>query len=267
MKEKISLLINMIRDKNPLVHHITNYVTANDCANITLAAGASPVMADDINEVYDVVSGADSLVLNAGTLNEQRFEAMLKAGKRANELNIPVIFDPVGAGSSEFRTKCAIKIINEIRLTAVKGNFSEIKVLYGEKSKIKGVDSEEGITWQTEHISYKLAEKLDAVVAVSGETDIITNGREIYRVKNGSSLMSKVTGMGCMCSSLVGSCVGTGADSITAVSAGIVFMGISGEMAERRLDKNLEGTGSFKVKLIDAVYNLTPDIIYNMCKL
>ena len=141
INKKIIELLNNVKEKNPLVHHITNYVTVNDCANITLAIGGSPVMAEDINEVRDMVSLSSSLVINIGTLNSISVESMLAAGKRANELNIPVILDPVGAGATSYRTETAKRIISEVKLAVIRGNLSEIKTLYGIETKTKGVDA------------------------------------------------------------------------------------------------------------------------------
>lgn len=267
MEQKISKLLEIIRNKNPLVHHITNYVSANDCANITLAIGASPVMTDDINEVYDVVSKADSLVLNLGTLSDSKVDAMLKAGKRANELKIPVILDPVGAGSSEFRTQRTLRIIKEVKLAAIRGNLSELKTLCGVEACIKGVDSAEIHNGKDGYLAVDLAKKLNLTVAVTGPEDIVTDGYQLYKIKNGNMLMSKVTGMGCMCTSIIGSCLGTGADTLTAVLAGVAFMGIAGERAYEMLDKEKEGTGFFRIRLIDSIYNMTPEIILKKCKI
>ncbi|MDF2880703.1 MAG: thiM [Clostridiaceae bacterium] len=265
--KKISELLCSLKKKNPLVHHITNYVTVNDCANITLAIGASPVMADDISEVRDMVSLASSLVINIGTLNSRSVESMLAAGKKANELNIPVVFDPVGAGATPYRTEVARKIISEVRLAVIRGNLSEIKTLYGLNVQTKGVDSSEDVSSKKEELSEEkemakdFANKFNTVIAITGAVDIITDGKTIYSVENGHKIMSKVTGTGCMCTSLIGSYLGSSKDSLSAALAGVVSMGIAGEIANEQLDKKKEGTGSLKVKIIDTVYNLSEDLI------
>jgi hydroxyethylthiazole kinase len=265
--KKITGALRSIRQKNPLVHHITNYVTVNDCANITLAIGASPVMADDIKEVTDMVSLASSLVINIGTLNSRTVEAMIAAGRRANELNIPVILDPVGAGATPYRTEIANKIISEIKLAAVRGNLSEIKTLYGLKSETKGVDASESVSenndgfLEAKNTAKDLAKRLNTVIAITGAIDIITDGERLYTTENGHKLMSKVTGTGCMCSSLIGSYLGAVEDKLLAVLAGVVSMGIAGEIAYDKLSKEYEGTGTLKVNIIDAVYNLSEEVI------
>lgn len=265
--KKISGLLYCLREKTPLVHHITNYVTVNDCANITLAIGASPVMADDISEVRDMVSLASSLVINIGTLNSRSVESMLAAGKKANELNVPVVFDPVGAGATPYRTEVARKIISEIKLAVIRGNLSEIKTLYGLNVQTKGVDSSEIVSLKREELSEEkemakdFANKLNTVIAITGAVDIITDGKIIYSVENGHKIMSKVTGTGCMCTSLIGSFLGASKDYLSAALAGVVSMGIAGETANELLDKKQEGTGSLKVKIIDAIYKLSDEVI------
>jgi len=272
INKKISELLYVIKKKNPLVHHITNYVTANDCANITLALGASPVMADDINEVNDIVSLASSLVINMGTLNSSRAEAMIVAGKRANKLNIPVILDPVGAGASTYRTEAAKRIISEIKLAVLRGNLSEIRTLYGINTQTRGVDSSENVLLKREELikekqmAKDFANKLKAVIVITGAVDIITDGKTLYYVMNGHEIMSKVTGTGCMCSSLIGSYLGASQNYLIAALAGVVSMGIAGESAYELLDKKQEGTGSLKVRIIDAIYNLSEDVILKRCK-
>ncbi|QAT40715.1 hydroxyethylthiazole kinase [Clostridium sp. JN-9] len=271
--KKISELLSRLKIKNPLVHHITNYVTVNDCANVTLAIGASPVMADDISEVKDMVSIASSLVINIGTLNSRSVESMLAAGRRANELNIPVVFDPVGAGATPYRTEVARKIISEIKLAVIKGNLSEIETLYGLNVKIKGVDSLEDASSKREGLSEEkemaknFAVKLNTVIAITGAIDIVTDGKTVYSVENGHKIMSKVTGTGCMCTSLIGSYLGASKDYLTAALAGVVSMGIAGETANEQLNKEIEGTGSLKVKMLDAIYNLSSETILKRGKI
>lgn len=267
--EKIAEILNILKKKSPLVHHITNYVTVNDCANITLAIGASPVMADDINEAADMVKLASSLVLNIGTLNSRTVESMLAAGKKANELNIPVILDPVGAGATPYRTEIARLIIDKIKLSVIRGNLSEIKALYGINAQTKGVDAADDGDELTivKNIAKDLAAKLNAVIAITGVTDIITDGDKLYSVENGNKAMSKITGTGCMCTSLIGSFLGAGEDNLTAALAGIVSMGIAGDIAYEKMKNESSGIGSMKVNIIDAVYNLNEETIVKRGKI
>ncbi|MCM0647764.1 hydroxyethylthiazole kinase [Clostridium swellfunianum] len=267
--KRISKLLYKLREKKPLVHHLTNYVTVNDCANITLAIGGSPVMADDINEVRDMVSLASSLVINIGTLNSRTVEAMLEAGKRANELGVPVVLDPVGAGATSYRTETAKRIMNEIKLSVIRGNLSEIKTLYGIEAQTRGVDSSEtfegkdGGLEAVKKLAKDFALRLNTIIAITGAIDIITDGTILYSVENGHETMSKITGTGCMCTSLIGSYLGAGEDKLLAALSGVVSMGIAGEIAYESLNKKDEGTGTLKVKLIDAIFNLCEE---NLCK-
>jgi len=273
INKKIIELLNNVKEKNPLVHHITNYVTVNDCANITLAIGGSPVMAEDINEVSEMVSLASSLVLNIGTLNSISIESMLAAGKRANELNIPVILDPVGVGATSYRTETAKRIINEVKLAVIRGNLSEIKTLYGIETKTKGVDACEDASvngnelTDEKEMAKAFANKLNTVAAITGAVDIITDGKTLYSVENGHKIMSKVTGTGCMCTSLIGSYLGAGDNNLLAALAGVISMGIAGETAYECLDKNQGGTGTLKVKILDAIYNLSEAEIMKRSKI
>ncbi|MCB2291825.1 hydroxyethylthiazole kinase [Clostridium sp. CS001] len=273
INKKIVELLKKVREKNPLVHHITNYVTVNDCANITLAIGGSPVMADDINEVRDMVSLASSFVINIGTLNSRSVESMIAAGKIANELEIPVILDPVGAGATTYRTETAKKIIDEVKLSVVRGNLSEVKVLCGIESKTKGVDtsndepSNESELIDKKEMAKAFASKLNAVVAITGEVDIITDGKTLYTIENGHKIMCKVTGTGCMCTSLIGSFLGVSDNNLLAALAGTVSMGIAGEIAYEGLDKVSGGTGTLKVKIIDVIYNLSEATIMERSKI
>ncbi|HEY8891177.1 MAG TPA: hydroxyethylthiazole kinase [Clostridium sp.] len=271
INKKIIDLLNNVKEENPLVHHITNYVTVNDCANITLAIGGSPVMADDINEVCDMVSLSSSFVINIGTLNSRSVESMVEAGKRANELNIPVILDPVGAGATSYRTETCKRIISQVKLAVIRGNLSEIKTIYGLESKTKGVDSIDSLSAdefkQEKKMARDLANKLNTVIAITGAVDIITDGKILYTVENGDKIMSKVTGTGCMCTSLIGSYLGAGDNNLIAALAGVVSMGIAGEIAYDGLDKNYGGTGTLKVKIIDAIYNLSEIVIMKRSKI
>ncbi|WP_160676318.1 hydroxyethylthiazole kinase [Clostridium sp. C8-1-8] len=273
INKKIAEALKSVRERNPLVHHITNYVTVNDCANITLALGGSPVMADDINEVCDMVSLASAFVINIGTLNSRTVEAMIEGGKRANKLNIPVILDPVGAGATSYRTEVAKKIIDEVKLAVVRGNLSEIKTLYGIKVQTKGVDSGEIIDDNADEftiakeIAKDFAKKLGTVVAITGAVDIITDGSKVYTAHNGHKIMAKITGTGCMCTSLIGSYLGSVDDKLVAALAGITSMSIAGEVAYDNLDKTKEGTGTLKSKIIDAVYNLDDKTIIERGKI
>ena len=200
--DQITNMMENIRVKKPLIHHITNYVTVNDCANIVLAIGASPIMADDIDEVETITSISSALVINIGTLNRRTIESMVAAGKRANELGIPVVLDPVGAGASGLRNETTERLLAEVKLTVLRGNMSEIRFCAGLKADTKGVEVSEADQKigadEGSEVARDVARKFGCVVAITGATDIITDGERTIYIENGTRHMSNVTGTGCM---------------------------------------------------------------------
>jgi len=256
INEKFKQLIKLVKDNKPLVHHITNYVTTNDCANIVLAIGGSPVMADAIEEVEDMVSIASALVINIGTLNSVKVEAMIRAGKKANELGVPVILDPVGVGATPYRKEVALKLIKEIKFSVIRGNMAEIKILNGMSALSKGVDSEEIQSDNGKAIAKELALRLDTVVAITGKVDYISDGLKVITLNNGDEMLANVTGTGCMCTSLIGTYCSVTKDYLIGAAAGVITMGIAGELAYNSLGGS-EGSGSFRIKLMDAIYGFS----------
>lgn len=251
--ETCALLVERVREEGPLVHHLTNYVTVNDCANVTLAIGGSPIMADAIEEVADIAALASALVLNIGTLNARMIDSMLAAGKRANSKGIPVVLDPVGAGASAFRTSTALRLLAEVKIAAIRGNISEVRSLAGLAAHTKGVDADSADeAFDAGEVAAGLARKQGCVVAVTGARDAISNGSRIVFVDNGVPALSRVSGTGCMCSSLVGSFVGTAPEMLLeGTAAAILCMGIAGELASEKTGAS--GTGSYRAALMDAV--------------
>jgi hydroxyethylthiazole kinase len=257
--EKIAANLAAVREQKPLVHHITNYVTVNDCANITLALGGSPVMADDLGEVAEMTGLAAALVLNIGTLNARTIEAMLVAGRIAGARGIPVVLDPVGVGATRMRTETAARIIRDIRPAVIRGNMSEIKLLAGLNVAIKGVDSVADAQ-DGQAVAQRLARELACVVAITGKRDIICDGTRTCYIDNGHELLAQVTGSGCMATSLVATYCGAGGDCFTAAVAGITTMGLAGELAQKTLTA-AEGSGTFRIRLFDKVFNMTPQTL------
>lgn len=266
---EVGKLLDEVRNKKPLVHNITNYVTVNDCANILLAIGASPIMADDIKEAADITKISSALVINIGTLNERTIESMIASGKKANELNIPVVFDPVGAGASDFRNATTKRILEEVKISVLRGNMSEIKFISGLESTTKGVDASESdiSTGNDEgiNVAKNLASKLNCTVAITGATDIVSDGNRVAILENGTKMLSNVTGTGCMTTSLVGAFSGAGSDYFIAAISGITSMGIAGEIAFERSGQI--GTGSFHIAIIDAISNLNSQVVRDMAKI
>lgn len=273
MREKllpqIVRTLEELRRRKPLIHHITNYVTVNDCANIVLAVGASPIMADDIDEVEAITSISSALVLNIGTLNRRTVEAMLAAGKKANEADIPIILDPVGAGASELRSRTVERLLKEVRFSVVRGNMSEIRFVAGLSATTKGVDASEtdlmGGAETGRTIAEKAAKELGCVAAVTGETDVLSDGNRTFFIKNGTRLLSNVTGTGCMCTSLVGAYCAVAEDFLVAAAGGVLSMGIAGELAAEAAGE--KGNGSFHIAIIDEISKLSAGTLAGRAKI
>ncbi|HHV31893.1 MAG TPA: hydroxyethylthiazole kinase [Clostridiales bacterium] len=259
LMKQIGDILKSIRATKPLIHHITNYVTVNDCANITLAVGASPIMADDLGEAADITSISSALVLNMGTLNERTIESMLAAGKQANAIKIPVVFDPVGAGASELRNKTVERILREVKVSVLRGNMSEIRFLAGLHATTKGVDASDADLQGGLEIGHSIAKttakKYGCVAAITGPTDILSDGRRTVLLQNGTKLLSNVTGTGCMCTSLVGSFCGASKDFLAAAAGGVLCMSLAGELAAEQAGET--GNGSFHMAIFDAVSKMT----------
>jgi len=253
-------IIKNVRINTPLVHSITNYVTVNDCANILLACGGSPIMADEPLEVEEITQICDALVINIGTLNNRTIESMVKAGKKANEINIPVVLDPVGVGASKLRTATAFKLLDEVKFTVVRGNMSEMKII-GEgsiSSGSRGVDANlaDSITEDNlnDVVTYtkSLAKRLGAVVVITGAIDVVADSNKAYVIRNGHYMMSKITGSGCMLTSIIGAYCGSNSDNILdAVAAAVCVMGLCGELAYEKMIQNNDGTSLLRSYLID----------------
>lgn len=249
----------------PLVHCITNYVTANDCANVLLACGASPIMADDPAEAAEITALARGLTLNLGTLSRQKVPALLASGQTANRLGLPAVLDPVGAGASVFRTQTAQQLLQQVQFAAVRGNASEIRALCSGGGDSRGVDaaSSDAITDTTLAGRLTLAKQFalehHTVTAMTGELDLVTDGERAYVVRNGTPLLRKVTGAGCMLSVLTGAFLAANPDTpLEAAAAAVCMMGLCGQQAALRCGGQ-DGSGSFRVYLIDAISTLTPD--------
>lgn len=267
--KNICELLDNVKRKKPLVHSITNYVTANDCANVILAIGGSPTMADYSKEAAGITEIASAVVLNMGIINDDMVNAMIASGKKANELGIPVVFDPVGAGVANYRNEVARKILSQIKIDVLRGNISEVKFIGGLKSNNKGVDASEsdmniGIEDEIE-IAKGIAKNLNCTVAITGVTDIISDGERTAILNNGTKMLANVTGTGCMTSALTGTFCGGGSDYFIAAIAAVISMGISGEISEEK--NGSTGLGSFHIGIIDAISKLNSEIIESKAKI
>nr|WP_263327459.1 hydroxyethylthiazole kinase [Neobacillus sp. Marseille-Q6967] len=255
-RDVLSGILQKVREVNPLVHNITNVVVTNFTANGLLALGASPVMAYAAEEVADMAKIASSLVLNIGTLNPQTVESMILAGKAANEAKIPVIFDPVGAGATRYRTETAQRILKEVKVTVVRGNAAEVANVVGEKWEIKGVDAGTGNRNIVE-LAIIAAQKLKTTVVITGKEDVITDGVTTYTVANGHPILTKVTGTGCLLSSVIGAFSAVENNPITASVAALAFYGVAAEKAANRTSE--KGPGSFQIEFLDQLSQVTAE--------
>lgn len=253
-KEVLKDAVAKVRTESPLVHNITNFVVMNNTANALLAIGASPVMAHSVDEVVDMAKVASALVLNIGTLEKSWVEAMILAGRTAKELHKPVVFDPVGAGATPYRDAVSFRILSEVKPSIIRGNASEIMALAKVGANTKGVDSTASSD-EAVSSARRLAEETGAVIVVSGAVDVVTDGERLERIPFGHPLMSRVTGMGCTATAVVGAFAAVTADRLFAASCGMAVMGIAGEIA----GKTARGTGSMQVDFLDALYNLSAE--------
>lgn len=256
--------LQAVREKAPLVQCITNMVTVNDCANVLLAAGASATMAHHPLEVAEAVAGVQALVLNLGAVGDR--EAMYIAGREANRLGVPVVFDPVAAGFTGLRRETARILLEEIRFAVIRGNASEILALAEDREGGSGVDvaaadtvTESGLPRAAE-LAQTLSRRTGAVVVLSGAVDVVADGRQALFLRNGSPTMARITGSGCMLSALTGAFCGACPDKpFEAAAAAAASIALAGERAEElRLQKGT-GNATFRIDLIDSVFNLTEE--------
>ena len=256
-----------VRAKCPLIHNITNYVTVNDCANILLACGASPIMADDEGEAAEITSICGGLNINIGTLNSRTIPSMRIAGREANRLNHPVVLDPVGAGASKLRTETACRLLEEVKFTVIRGNISEIKTLASGSGTTRGVDADVADRVTEENLDAMVAfakafaAKTDAVIAITGAIDIVADRDRAFCIRNGHPMMSSITGTGCQLSALTAAYVTANPDHpLEAAAAAVCAMGLAGEIAYGRLTE-LDGNSTYRNYIIDAIYGMTPEIL------
>jgi hydroxyethylthiazole kinase len=255
IKGKAAKLMLEVRAAKPLVHHITNFVVMNETANITLCTGARPVMAHAKEEVEEMVSAADALVLNIGTLWPEQVDAMRLAAHRANECAVPIILDPVGAGATRLRTESARRLLGEFSIAIARGNRAEIAVLIGCEANIRGVDSN-GTAEDPTKLAMKFARQYGCTAAVTGPVDIVTDGTCVVRVANGHPFMNSITGTGCMATSVVAAYAAVEKDFVSASAAALSAFGLAGEIAAR----TAHGPGTFHTNLYDALAGLTEDV-------
>lgn len=251
-----------VKEKCPLVHNITNYVTVNDVANALLALGASPIMSDEPEDVEDITSICPALNINIGTLNQKSIEAMFIAGKKANELSHTVLLDPVGAGASLLRTKTALELMKKIKFDVIRGNVSEIKTLASGSGLTKGVDADESDKVCEENLEQMISfaknfsQKTGAIIVITGAIDLVADDKKCYVIRNGHSDMSKITGTGCQISGITAAFAAANKENkLLACAAAVCTMGLAGEIGKLNLKEN-EGNSTYRNRIIDAICNL-----------
>ncbi len=256
-----------VRNQAPLIHNITNYVTINDVANILLACGASPIMADEAVEAEEITSICSGLNINIGKLNHQMIPSMLLAGRKANELGHAVLLDPVGAGASRLRLDTAVFLMNEIHFSAIRGNISEIKTLMRGSGTSKGVDADAADAVTGDALSNlivslkKFSQETGSIIAVTGNVDLVCDSRTCYVIHNGRPEMGRITGTGCQLSGLMTAFLAANpGNELEAAAAAVCAMGLAGEIGWSRMLPG-DGNATYRNRIIDAIYNMTGAIL------
>lgn len=256
-------ILENVRKNVPLVHFITNYVTVNDVANMMLACGGSPIMSDEIEDVEDITTICNALVINIGTLNKNTISSMIAAGKKANELGHIVVLDPVGAGASKLRTETTFKLLKEVKFDVIRGNISEIKTVYSGSGSTKGVDADiadvvtDDNLNETVEFAKELSKSTGAIITITGAIDIIADENKAYITRNGVAMMSKITGTGCMLDGVIAGYVAANSDDkLRATVAAVAAEGLCGEIADKKVKEAAGGTSSLRMHIIDAMSNL-----------
>ena len=254
LPETLAGILDKVRRRQPVVHAITNWVTAGDVANLLQVIGARPILAFAQEEVVEIVSAADALVLNLGTPSPDRVTATLLAGRRANVLGKPIILDPVGVGASKFRTDAIARILSEVKVSVIRGNRAEVGTLAGTAGKLRGIDAVTGPA-NIEKAAQDLSRKSGAVIAATGELDLIVEKERMAVVRNGHPWMGQVTGTGCMLTAMIAAFAAVEKDLMAATLSAVASFGVAGEDAGRLAN----GPGSFKAALLDALFKLRAD--------
>ena len=267
MEQVLKTMLENVRAKSPLVHNITNYVTVNDVANVLLAAGGSPIMSDDADDVEDITSICGGLNINIGTLNKNTIPSMFLAGKKANALGHIVLLDPVGAGASRLRTDTANRLMQEVRFDAVRGNISEIKTLCTGSGSTKGVDADavDAVTEANLDNGVQLVKTFAAqtgcIIAVTGAIDLASDGARCWCIRNGRAEMSRITGTGCQLSALMTAFLVANPDrKLDAAAAAVCMMGLAGEIGWANMQPG-DGNSTYRNRIIDAIFNMTGDAL------
>ncbi len=256
-----------VRKKSPLIHNITNYVTVNDVANVLLACGASPIMADEPDDAVEITAICNGLNINIGTLNSRTIESMFKAGKKARELGHFLLLDPVGAGASKLRTDTAVNLMKEIKFDVIRGNASEIKTLVLGSGTTHGVDADKADAVSDENLSFMIdfvkgfAKNSGSIIALTGAVDLVADAEKCFVIRNGRPEMGRITGTGCQLSGIMTAFIAANPENkLEASASAVCLMGLAGEIAFKNLQSG-EGNSTYRNKIIDTVYNMSGKIL------
>ncbi|WP_127534473.1 hydroxyethylthiazole kinase [Paenibacillus kobensis] len=259
--QKVTELLHEVRSRNPLVTSMTNVVVTNFTANGLLALGASPIMAYAKEEVADIAKISGALVLNIGTLNETDVAAMKIAGASANEHGVPVIFDPVGAGATAYRTRVSQEIMSGLNVAAIRGNAAEVANVVGQAWQIKGVDAGAG-DGNIVELAQTAARQLKTVAVITGKDDVVSNGTDTYVIHNGDAILTRVTGTGCLLTSVIGAFAAVEPDLVQASAAALVVYGVAAEIAASETKE--QGPGSFQIEFLNQLALISADDIQRL---
>ena len=243
--------IENVRKSVPLVHNITNYVTVNDVANVLLACGGSPIMSDEPTDIEEITSICQGLNINMGMLNPRKIESMQKAGKKSNELYHKVLLDPVGAGSSSFRTEAALNLIRDIQFDVIRGNISEIKTLAAGHGTTSGVDADEADTLTEQNLEKMIpfikdfSRRTGSVIAVTGGIDLVSDAKRCFVIRNGRPLSGMMTAF----------LAANPENNLEAAAAAVCAMGLAGETGWKYMQPG-DGNATYRNRIIDAIYNM-----------
>ena len=251
-----------VRNKSPLIHNITNYVTVNDVANVLLACGGSPIMADEPDDAVEITQICNGLNINIGTLNSRTITSMFKAGLKASELGHVLLLDPVGAGASSLRTNTALRLIKEIKFDVIRGNASEIKTLALGSGTTHGVDADKADSVSDENLVFMIdfvknfAQSSGSIIALTGAIDLVSDSSKCYVIRNGRPEMGRITGTGCQLSGIMTAFIAANPDNkLESSAAAVALMGLAGELAF----KDGVGNSSYRNNIIDEIYNMTSE--------
>lgn len=244
-------IISQVRRNNPLIHHLTNQVVMNFTANGLLAFGGSPIMAKEPLEMDNMAEIVDGILINIGTLTESDLASMLIAGKIANKRNIPVVLDPVGVAATDFRDKAVKKLLNEVQFTAIKGNAGEMAFLVDIPWQTKGVESIDVSTSKLGEIAKKIAKEFNTISVITGETDILSDGKQTKENKSGHIYLTKITGAGCVLGSLITTSLAASNEPFQAIIETVHFYGKAAEYAVN--NNSINGPGTFIPHFLDAL--------------